>query len=59
MSKIKKFTKGETAVYSDRRLIKVESSETDSGNVRISYYDAESGENIRMWVDARALLRVT
>jgi len=52
------YKKGEKVVYDDRRLAKVVEAETGNGNVRVAYYDAYSGEQVRMWVSTLAIRRV-
>ena len=52
-----KYRKGEHVIYDDRRIAKIVEPETEKGNARIAYYDAFSGEEVRMWVDVRAIRR--
>lgn len=52
------YKRGEKVIYDDRRLAKVVEAETGNGNVRVAYYDAYSGEQVRMWVSTLAIRRV-
>lgn len=53
--KDEKLTKGQHVIYDSRMMAKVVESQTENGNVRISYYDTHSGDTVKMWVDIKAV----